>query len=719
MNPPMSTDSPMNPPMNTDSDPDDGSSVRRVVGACPLDCPDACSWVVTVDGQGTARQLRGNRDHPFTRGGLCKKVNPWLEYAADSSRLLTPLRRVGPKGSGRFAPVTWTEALDEMAERLLDIRDRSGGEAIWPFTGTGNMGWIQGASGPAGARLFNLLGASQHAGTICSVSGHVGLSYTMGTAAGLDSEDVVHAGVILLWGTNTLVANQHFWPFVEEASANGAVVVVIDPARTRTAERADRYLAPRPGTDGALALGLCRAVRDRDGVNGRFLEARTEGWPEFSRQLDAWSVERAAHICGLDATEIDELAALIVERPPLAVKLGQGMQRHAGGGQTARTVSCLPAMTGAFDEVGGGLLYSTSPAYGLNSFAVQRPDLRPSAVRSLAMTNLGAVLTGPADPPVEALIVSGANPLVSNPQTGLVRQGLGRRDLFTVVIDIYHTETTAFADLVLPSAMQHEQFEMTESFAHLYLNWNEPAVVPPGECLPHTEMYRRLAQTMARTDEAFADPLLQASDLDLAADALSNDAYRGAGITVDRLRREGWVRIPGTETYRPFADRFPTASGSFEFASRRADADGHGIVPTFDPPAEATQSAGSPHQYALVAHASDQHLNSTFAGTERTRSRAAAPLLRLNSEDARRDGFVDGDLVEVGNDRGSFRARVSVGESTRPGVAMTEKGWWGQGVNETVREIDSDMGRGAVFHDNLVVLQRIDGPGPDRPEEAG
>jgi anaerobic selenocysteine-containing dehydrogenase len=671
---------------------------RQVVGACPLDCPDACSWVVTVDGEGRATKLRGNPEHPFTAGGLCPKVNPWLEFAASPRRLLHPLRRVGPKGQGRFERISWDEALDEWAGRTRQVVDRWGGEAIWPFVGTGNVGWIQGANGPAGGRLYHRLGASGHVVTICSVSGHAGVGYTVGTAAGMDPEEAAVAGLVLIWGSNTVVSNAHWWPFVERARARGAQVVVVDPTRTATAARADRHLAPLPGTDGALALGLMRAVVDAGGADEAFLAENAVGWPAFAQVLGRWPVERAAAVSGVDPGEIEDLARAVVAAPPLAVKFGHGAQRHRHGGQTARIVSCLPAVTGAYGRPGGGFVYSTGPAYHLDRRAVARPDLRPGPVRSLAMTNLVRNLTELDDPPVRLLVVQGANPVVSNPDQHGVRRALSHPELFTVAIELYHTDTTAYADLVLPSTMQHEQLEMCESFAHLYLNWNEPAVDPPGECLPHTEIHRRLAARLGITD-----PEVHASDLELAAAALDTPTWREAGVTVDRLRKEGWVRIPGTTPYRPFAHGFPTPSGRFEFASERAERDGHGLVPDYRPPAEAASAPSG--AYALVAAAGRWHVNSTFAGEARTRQRLGPPVVVVNPLDAARDGLVDGQAVEVGNDRGRFLATVRVGDEARPGVAVSWKGRWSDGeatVNATVAECDSDMARGAVYHDNVV-----------------
>ncbi|MFT7598213.1 MAG: anaerobic selenocysteine-containing dehydrogenase [Acidimicrobiales bacterium] len=673
-----------------------GGTRRDVVGACPLDCPDGCSWRVTVEG-GKAVRLRGNSDHPFTRGGLCKKVNPWLTYAADPSRLLSPMRRRGPKGSGTFESVSWDDALAEMAERLGAVAEQYGGSAIWPFVGTGNVGWIQGASGFSNARLWNRLGAANHLVSICSISGHVGLGYSSGLAASFDPEALGQAGIVLLWGSNTLVANQHLWPFVEEARANGAEIVAIDPVRTRTAVRADRHLALRPGTDGALALGLARALIDAGGADTEYLRRLTVGWDDFAASLQSWTVERTAVECGLEPAQVQGLANLIATRRPLAIKLGQGMQRHAYGGQAARVVSCLPAITGAYDHPAGGLNYSTGASYQFNTGAYGQPEARPNGYgRLLAATHLGKNLLDLDDPPVKALVIAGANPIVSNPQTDLVCRGLSRDDLFTVAIDLYPTETTAYADLVLPSTMQHEQTELNDSFAHLYVNWNEPAIEAPGMCLSHTEILRRLAVAMG-----LGDPDLQASDGELAEALLDTDAFRKHGINLQTLRSQGFARLPNTDDFGPTVGGFPTSSGRFEFVSDRAEKEGHGRLPNYRPAAE---SEVGPGHYVLVAHGSDFHVNSVFAGTDRVRSATSEPPIVICADDAVRDDLADGQAVTVSNERGSFRAVIRIGADARPGVAATTKGWWGQGLNATVVERDSDMGLGAVFHDNVVAI---------------
>jgi len=413
-------------------------TTTTVVGACSLDCPDACSWVVTLE-DGVPIKLRGNADHPYTRKGLCVKVNPY------------PLRRVGAKGEGKFEPISWDDALAEIATRLQGVIDEFGAEAIWPYAGSGTMGYIQGIGG-AGKRLFNALGASRHDPNICSAAAYPGIAYTSGRGTSMDPMDINKAGVILIWGGNTVSTNQHLWPFIREAQKGGAEVVVVDPVTTRTALRADRHLAIRPGTDGALALGLMAHIDELDGVDEGIYDA--VGWNAFkSEVLAQWSVERAAKECDIDADAIKSLAELMADRGPVAIRLGMGMQRHAGSGQAARVISCLPVVTGDYVRLGGGLCYSTSQLYPIDTDLLNRPDLAPNPTRLLAMTRLGEGLLDLEDPPVKALFVLAGNPMVSNPDQNRVRRGLEREDLFTVVVDNFATDTVDYADIVLPGTI--------------------------------------------------------------------------------------------------------------------------------------------------------------------------------------------------------------------------------------------------------------------------
>ncbi|WP_030168328.1 molybdopterin-containing oxidoreductase family protein [Spirillospora albida] len=666
-------------------------SELKVLGACPLDCPDGCSWVVTVR-DGEAVGLRGNPDHPYTRGALCTKVNRWLERASQDDRILYPMRRVGAKGEGRFERISWEEALAEIAERLDGIVREYGGEAVWPYWGTGTLGYLQGLEGFSGRRFFNVLGASAHGVTICSAAGTAGLETSLGSAGGMDPEDLAHAKLILLWGTNPLTSGHHVWKFVQAARKAGARIVAIDPVRTRTAQQADEHLAPLPGTDAALALGLLNVIVGLGAQDEAFLTRHTAGWEAFREEIAAFPPARAAEITGLDEARITALGKLIARTRPTAIRATQGLQRNAGGGSTLRVLAGIPAVTGDWARRGGGVAYSTSGHVKLNKAALYRDDLRPAPVRTLSMTRLGEGLLDVQDPPVKALFVMAANPVASTPAQGRVRRGLERDDLFTVVMEQFPTDTVDYADIVLPATMQHEHADLHEGYGHLYLTWNAPAVEPPGECLPTTETFRRLARAMGLDEPALYD-----SDERLAERLLASDHPWMTGITLDRLRKEGFVRMAVPDPFVPYKDGFETPSGRFEFAGTR-----------YTPPVEvADAERAKRYPLALVSAASHEFLNTTFGNNPELRRRGGPLTVRLHPGDAAARGLAAGQKVRVGNDRGAFEAVLDVTDQVRPGVAATSKGHWakfsgGANANAVVAERDTDMGGGPVFHDTRV-----------------
>jgi anaerobic selenocysteine-containing dehydrogenase len=670
-----------------------------VLGACPLDCPDTCGWMVTVR-DGKAVGLRGNPEHPFTRGALCTKVNRYLEHAAAPDRLLYPLRRVGPKGSGRFERISWDAALDEISGRLKEIIATHGGEAIWPFWGTGSLGVIQGLGGMPGRRFFNVLGSSRHESTICSVAGSAGVAYTTGTPAGIDPEDFSRSKLIILWGTNTLTSGHHLWKFIQEARQNGAYLVAIDPLRTRTARQADEHLAPLPGTDAALALGILHVVVRRGAEDRAYLAENTLGWKEFRSRIEQYPPEKVAEITGLPVESIIALGERVATTRPTAIRATMGMQRHAGGGMALRTLACIPGVTGDWALPGGGLSYSTSRHFPLNKAALYRDDLRPGPARTLTQTLLAQALLGKTDPPVQALFVIAANPGGSNPDQHAVRRALSRSDLFTVVLEHFPTDTVDYADIVLPSTMQTEHIDLHNGYGHMYLAWNEPAVAPPGECLSGAETFRRLASRMGLTEPSLFD-----SDEDLARQALSTVD----GITLEELRAAGHLRLSVPSPFLPFANGFPTPSGKLEFLSSRAAADGLDPLAGYTPPAEVTDDAlAARYPLNLISAANHNFINTIFANNPELRRRSGGLRVTLHPVDAGSRGLADGQDVLVTNDRGSFPGTLEVADWVRPGVAATTKGHWakltagGVNANTTTDERDADMAGGAVYHDNRV-----------------
>ena len=683
---------------------------REVHGACPLDCPDTCSWTVTVQ-EHTAVALRGDRRHPFTRGALCAKVNRFLDYTRSPERLLYPQRRVGRKGEGRFARISWDEALEEIATRWHTIIAHYGPQAIWPYYGTGSMGILQGLAG-CGRRLWNVLGTSQHVMTICTIAGGFGTGYTLGdNRVGMDPETLQFSKLLVLWGTNTLSTNPHLWKYIETARAAGAYVVAIDPIRTRTAARVDEHIALIPGTDAALALGLLYVVVSQGKEDRTFIAEHTLGWEAFRQRILEYPPERVEEITGVPHSQVVSLGQRLAATRPTGIRVTMGMQRHRGGGMAVRAITCIPGVTGDWRYPGGGVVYDTRGFFRGNWPALWRDDVRPPNTRFLSMTRLGEGLLELNNPPVQSLLIYGGNPLASVPDQNKVRRGLSREDLLTIVIDHFQTDTADYADLLLPATMQLEHADLHYAYGHLYVSWNEPAVRPPGECLSNSEIFRRLARKLGLTE-----PCLYDSDEEMARQVLNGDAPALAGITLERLKREGWARLTVAEPFVPFANGFPTPSGKLEFFSARMADAGLEPLPTYTPPGEAAQQdteLAQRYPLALIAPAAHYFLNSTFANVPRLAEQQGPPTIVLHPADAQQRSLCEGDTVRVYNDRGEFRAIVSISDNVRRGVTASNKGFWPKrlvyaaNANATVAERDSDMGGGAVFHDNRVEVQRL------------
>ncbi|HZJ67936.1 MAG TPA: molybdopterin oxidoreductase family protein [Kofleriaceae bacterium] len=682
---------------------------HHIRGACALDCPDTCSWIVTVkDGEPVA--LRGDPAHPYTRGALCNKVADYLAYARSPERVLYPMRRVGPKGNNEFTRISWDEALTRIAGELTGATAAHGAEAIWPFLGTGSMGLLQGAYS-AGHRLWNVLGASRHVQTICTIAGGFGTGYTLGeNRVGMDPENLRLSRLVVLWGTNLLSTNPHLWRSILEARQRGASIVAIDPIRTRTAAACDWHLAPLPGTDAALALGLLHVVLSEGKADHDFIAQRTVGWDAFHRRILEFPPARAAAITGLPVESIVELGKRLAETRPTGIRIGIGLQRHGGGGMAVRTITCIPGVTGDWRYPGGGACYDTRGFYGLNWPALWRDDLRRKPARALHMTRLGEGLVDLDRPPVKVLFICASNPVASVPHQTKVRRGLARDDLFTVVVDHFLTDTTRYADIVLPATMQIEHKDLLIAYGHLYLSWNEPAAAPPGECLPTTELFRRIARTLGLDEPALYD-----SDDDLARQVLDSGHPSLAGITLDELKARGWMRLAVPDPFVPFATGFPSPSGKLEFVSERMAHAGLDPVAGYTPAHEASQRdtpLARDYPLALITPADHYFLNSTFANVPLQQRRSGVATLRIHPDDAAPLGVTAGDEVRVANARGAFFAVADVTDRVRPGVVASTKGHWpgdskdGATVNATVDERDSDMGGGAVFHDNRVRVER-------------
>ena len=687
---------------------------RQIRGACPLDCPDTCSWIVTVK-NGEPVALRGDPAHPYTRGSLCNKVVDYLTYARSSDRVLYPMRRTGPKGSGEFTRISWEEALERIAAGLGNVIAKHDAEAIWPYVGSGNMGLIQGIYG-AGRRLWNVLGASRHVVTICTIAGGFGTGYTLGdNRVGMDPETLRYSKLVVLWGANILSTNLHLWRPILEARNNGASIVSIDPIRMRTAAASDCHLAPIPGTDAALALGLLHVVLAEGREDREFIGRSTLGWEVFRRRILEFPPSRAAAITGLPTESIVELGKRLAETRPTGIRIGIGIQRHGGGGMAVRTITCIPGVTGDWRYPGGGVCYDTRGFFGVDWPALWRDDLRPRQTRALHMTRLGEGLLELDNPPVKALFVYASNPAASIPHQTKVLRGLARNDLFTVVVEHFMTDTARYADILLPATMAIEHRDLLIAYGHLYLAWNEPAAPPPGECLPATDMFRRLARAMAPNTPGL-DTALYDSDETIARQILASGHPSLAGITFEELKARGWMRLNYPDPFVPFANAFPAASGKLEFVSDRMAQSGLDPVAGYTPSHETSQrdtALAREYPLALVTPADHYFLNSIFANVAKQQRRSGIATLLIHPDDAAPRQIVAGDEVRVANARGAFFAVADVSDRIRPGVVASTKGRWpgdskqGATVNATVDERDSDMGGGAVYHDNRVRVDRI------------
>ncbi|MBI3147588.1 MAG: molybdopterin oxidoreductase family protein [Betaproteobacteria bacterium] len=676
----------------------------NVHGACPHDCPDTCAFLTTVE-NGRAVAIAGAKDHPTTAGVLCTKVAHYLERTYSEERLLHPLKRVGPKGRGEFARISWDEALETIVRRFTEIASSTDGpEAIVPYSYAGTMGLVQ--SSGMDRRFFHRLGASILDRTICSSAGFEGYKATIGATVGTDPEQFSDARLIILWGTNPIVSNLHLWRQIQEAKRRGAKLIAIDPYRSQSAQKCHEHLALLPGTDAALALALMHCLIRDDRIDHDYVARYTLGFDALKARVADWTPERAARITGLATAAIEHLAADYGGNRPTAIRVNYGLQRHGGGGMAMRTIACLPALTGDWRHASGGILLSTSGTYPMNTAALERPDLLPNRPRHINMSAIGNALLE-ARPPIRALYVYNSNPVAVAPESRKVVRGFSREDLFTVVHDSFLTDTADYADIVLPATTQLEHFDIHKSYGHLYVLVNHPAIAPLGEAKPNSEVFRLLARRLGFTDAALFE-----SDLEIARQAFLWDHPRMRGVDWAKLLERGWERLSLPEPFAPFAQgNFFTPSGRCEFYSETLAAQGIDPLPHFTPPHESRASApelAARFPLALISPPARNFLNSSFGHLPRFREEEGGPRLELHPEDATARGLADGDELRIFNDRGEFGAQLRITDRVRPGVAMSPSIWWrklspdGRNVNEVTSQKLTDFGGTAAFYDVLV-----------------
>ncbi len=691
-----------------------------VQGTCPHDCPDTCALHVTVR-EGRVVRVAGDPEHPTTHGALCTKVSRYAERTYHPERVLQPLRRVGRKGEGRFEPVGWDEALDDIASRLRAIAAREP-QAVLPYSYAGTMGLVQGEG--MAARFWHRLGASLLDRTICASAGGDALVATYGGKVGMHVEHFAESRLILIWGSNPITSSVHFWNYAQQAKRAGAKLVCIDPRKSETAEKCHQHIALLPGSDGALALAMMHELIVHDRLDHDYIERHVDGFEKLRERALAWTPERAAAVCGIDAGTIVELAREYGGARPAAIRLNYGMQRVHGGGNAVRLIALLPCLVGAWRQRAGGLLLSSGGWFrGARRDAwLQRPDLLepvygPAAEgrrpRTINMCTIGDDLqrqSSPAfGPRIEAVVVYNSNPVAVAPDSAQVVRGFAREDLFTVVLEHFLTDTADHADYVLPATTQLEHWDAHAAYGHVYAMLNRPAIAPLGQARSNAEIFRQLARRMGYTEPCFED-----SD-----ETMALGAFDPTRVKLDELGRKGWSRLAIGEA--PFAHgNFPTPSGK-----ALVDAPGLG-VPDFVPNYESVLSSpalATRYPLAMISPPARHFLNSSFVNVPSLRAAEGEPVLEMHAGDASARGVAEGDLVRIFNDRGSTLARAVVGGRgsdgregrARPGVVHGLGVWWrkygrdGTNANQLTHQRLTDVGRAATFYDCLVQVERAAG----------
>jgi len=707
------------------------SETRTVRGACPQDCPDTCAFLYHVE-DGKLVEVTGDPAHPMTRGGLCVKLKNFAEHHYNPDRLMYPMRRSGPKGSGQFERISWDEALQEIKRRWTEIIAEYGSQAIMPHAYLGHQGTLNGLT--AGDAFFNRLGSTVAEKTYCESGSSTAWIMTVGPTGGLDVESMAFSKYIIVWGMNMLNTNLHAWPFILKAKAKGAKIVVIDPVRTRTAKQADWHIRIKPGTDAALALGMMNVIISENLVDHDYVAKYTLGYEQLKARADEFPPKRVSEITGIPEADIVTLAREYATTSPSAIRQGVAVERSPGGGDAIRAITCLPALVGAWRQVGGGTVEMPIWEFPFRFDFICRPDWIKPGTRVVNELDLGAALVGdmPLDPPIRSLFVYNSNPVSQAPNAGQIVEGLGREDLFTVVSELFITDTAKYADIILPATMQAEQYDLMVTWGHFYMSLNQPAIEAPGECIPNVELFRRLARTMG-----FEDDHWKLTDDEMLLRSYDWNAPQMAGITLEGLKEKGYMRlnVGAPDTRAPHAEgNFKTPSGKCEFAASAAEG-GNFVVSVWrsgyegmqpgtpvDPVPNYIESHESRQQAPalakrfplnLVSPKPHAFLNTQYGNEPTQLRRQGEQTIVIHPHDAASRQIDNGRYVRVFNDRGSFEARAELSEDVSVGLLMTNVGHWpglnrsGTAVNSTTPARHSNLGQAGTYSDNLVNVQKI------------
>lgn len=696
--------------------------VQTYHGGCPHDCPDTCSMVFEVQ-DGKLIGVKGNPDHPMTRGGLCVKLKDYEKRHYHPDRLLYPMKRVGPKGSKQFERITWDEALDTIVNRWQAIIAEHGPRAILPASYLGNQGLVHGLNG--GDAFFNRLGATVCERTFCGEGSCTAWLLTVGPTAGVDPESFIHAKYIVIWASNSVSTNLHHWHIVKDAQKKGAKVVVVDSYASRTAKEADWHIAPKPGTDGALAMAIMNVIIAEGLADMDYVQKYTVGFEQLAERAKTRTPEWAEKITGIPAEDIRRFAREYATTAPAAIRIGVALERNYGGSQAIRAVTCLPALIGAWRHVGGGILQFPVWEHPYKFDVICRPDLIPEGTPVVNILQLGRALLGeiPLEVPIKSLMVWNTNPVTQSPETDKILAGLQREDLFTIVADHFISDTAAYADLVLPAAMGAEQEDMILSWGHLYLTYNTKCVEPPGEALPNNEIFRRLAKRLGFEEDNF-----KWSDSECLENYVDWNSPACEGIDLDYMRTHGFahLKVGGRDDRAPHREgNFPTPTGkcmfyvegakNFVAGPFRQMYDGFQPGEDLDPLPDYVENRESPatnpalaakYPLNIISPKSHGFLNSCYANMEEKIRGQGEQFVLINQVDALARGVQEGARVKVFNDRGAFEGLARITDDVNPGIVVATLGYWRQLNNGTVNCISSaefgDMGHSTTFSDNLV-----------------
>ena len=703
------------------------SVIKKGFGGCPHDCPDTCAMIYEIK-DNKLISVKGNKDHPYTRGGLCVKVKDFDKKHYHPDRLLYPLKRVGAKGEKKFERIKWSEAIKTITDKWKEIIKEYGPQAIMPYSYLGNQGLVHGLNGADA--FFNKMGATVCERTFCGEGSCTAYLTTVGPTAGVDVESYIHSKYIVLWACNSISTNLHHWAVVKDAKKKGAKVVVIDSYKSRTAKAADWHISPKPGTDGALAMGVINSIIEQDLTDNEYVKNYTNGFSELSEHAKSKTPEWASKITGIKAEDIKKLAFELATIQPAAIRMGVALERHYGGGQTIRAVTCISALTGAWRHVGGGITQFPVWEHPYKFDVICRPEFIPENTRVINALQIGRALLGEthSDIPIKSMMCWNANPVTQSPEAEKIVEGLKREDLFLVSAEHFITDTASYADIVLPAAMGAELEDIILSWGHLYLTYNEKCLDPPEEALPNNKIFQKLASAMGYKDEQF-----KWSDSECLENYIDWKAPASKGITLDYLRKNGYARLNvGTKDDRcPHKEgNFPTEDGKCNFIIKNVknfvagpfrqmyegNQPGQPLpeLPDYVPPAESPNTnpeLAKKYPLNIISPKSHAFLNSQYANMDSKIKIQGEQFVLINKIDADNRNISDGENVKVYNDRGDFHGDARISEDVEPGIVVATLGYWRQkSKTGTVNSISSgllaDMGNAPTFSDNLVEVKK-------------